>query len=61
MPTEASLFDKTISFMSASVALQTAKRKEFFFSQVSVPLSAPQKRELLVSSRSGDFCLISPS
>ena len=32
-----------------------AKRRESFLAHVSVPLSAPQKRELQVSSGSGDF------
>ena len=65
-PSEPSLFDKTISSLSASMALQTSlvlgitdfvvsKRKESFLSHVSVPLSAPQKRELLVVSGSSDF------
>ena len=65
-PSEPSLFDKTISSLSASMALQTSlvsgitdfvvsKRKESFLSHVSVPLSAPQKRVLLVASGSGDF------
>ena len=57
---------KTISSLSASMALQTSlvlgmtdfivsKRKESFLSHVSVTLSALQERELLVSSGSGDF------
>ena len=32
-----------------------SKRRESFLSHVSVPLSAPQKRELQVASGSGDF------
>ena len=65
-PSEPSLFYKTISSLSASMALQTSlvsgmtdfvvsKRKESFLSHVFVPLPALQKRELLVSSGSGDF------
>ena len=65
-PSEPSLFDKMILSLSASMALQTSlvsgvtdfvvsKKKESFLSHVSIPLSAPQKRELLVSPGSGDF------
>ena len=65
-PSEPALFDKTIQSLSSSMALQTSllsgitdflvtKRRESFLSHVSVPLSAPQKRELQVASGSGDF------
>ena len=65
-PSDPALFDKTIQSLSTSMALQTllvsgmtdflvTKRRESFLSHVSVPLSAPQKRELQVASGSGDF------
>ena len=65
-PSEPSSFDKAISSLSASMALRTSlvsgvtdfvvsKRKESFLSQMSIPLSSLQKRELLVSPGSGDF------
>ena len=65
-PSDPVLFDKTIQSLSASMALQTSlassmtdflvtKRRESFLSQVSVPMSAPQKHELQVASASGDF------
>ena len=65
-PSEPALFDKTIQSLSSSMALQTslvscmtdflvAKYRESFLAHVSVPLSAPQKRELQVTSGSGDF------
>ena len=60
-PSEPVLFDKTIQSFSSSTALQTllvsgmTKCRESFLTHVSEPLSAPQKRELQVSSGSGDF------
>ena len=65
-PSEPSLFDKTIQSLSSLMALQTSlvsgmtdflivKRRESFLAHVSVPLSAPQKHELQVSSGSNDF------
>ena len=67
-PSEPALFDKTIQSLSSSMALQTllvsgmtdflvAKCRESFLAHVFVLLSAPQKRELQVSSGSGDFLL----
>ena len=65
-PSEPELFDKTIQSLSSSMGLQTslvsgmtdflvAKHRELLPAHVSVLLSAPQKRELQVSSGSGDF------
>ena len=65
-PSEPALFDKMSQSLSASMALQTSlvsgmtdflvtKRRESFLSHVSVPLSAPQKREPQVASGSEDF------
>ena len=65
-PSDPALFDKTIQSLSASMAPQTllasgmtdflvTKRRASFLSHVSVPLSAPQKRELQVASATGDF------
>ena len=65
-PLDPVLFDKTIQSLSASMALQTSlasgmtdfvvsKRRDSFLSHVSVPMSAPQKRELQVASATGDF------
>ena len=43
------------SLVSGMTDFLVAKRRESFLAHVSVPLSAPQKRELQVSSGSGDF------
>ena len=68
-PSDPSLFDKTISALSASLATQTvlsfgstdfvvAKRRESFLSHVSFLVSEPQKRELLVSPGPTPGCSI---
>ena len=65
-PSEPALFDKTISSLSSSMALQASlvsvmtefmvlKRRVSFLAHVSVPLSVPQKRELQVAWDSRDF------
>ena len=59
-PSDPSLFDKTISSISCALASQTSlaagmadfmvtKRRESLLSHVSLPLTAAQKRELLVT------------
>ena len=59
-PSDPALFDKTISSLSATLATQTSlaagltdfvvsKRRESFLAHVSLPLSEPQKRELLAT------------
>ena len=65
-PSDPVLFDKTIQSFSALMATQTSlttgmtdfllnKRQESFLSHISVPMSAPQKRELQMVSTTGNF------
>ena len=66
-PSDPALFDKNISSLSATLAMQTSlaagltnftvsKRRESYVGHVSIPLSEPQKRELLVT-RGSDAAL----
>ena len=70
-PSDSSLFDKNISALSASFAIQTslytgltdfivAKRRESFLAHVIFPVSEPQKREPLVSPGSDAFLFDQP-
>ena len=43
------------SLASGMTDFVVSKRREYFLSHVSVPMSAPQKRELQVASATGDF------
>ena len=70
-PSDPALFDKTFSSLSVTLAIQTSlaaglaefvvtKRRESYLACVSLPLSAPQKRELLVTPGS-DMALFDQS
>ena len=65
-PSDSVLFDKTIQLLSTLMALRTflasgvtdflvIKYWEFFLLFMSIPMSAPQKRELQVASTAGIF------
>ena len=65
-PSDPALFDKNISSLSTTLAMQTSlaagltnftvsKRRESYLGHVSVPLSESQKRELLVTPGSETF------
>ena len=70
-PSDPSLFDKSISALSASFATQTsiceglsdfvgAKRRESFLAHVSGPVSEPQKHELLTAAGLDPFLFDQP-
>ena len=65
-PSDSVLLDKTIQYLSASLAMQTSltagmtdflviSSGSLFLSHMSVPMSVPQKQELQLASATGNF------